>query len=362
MARPAPGDSTEYEAVVKDVLATGAITIGDAEQPYQRLMIEIVSGDAEGRSVSVEVGAVFATNEAATYSAGDRVTVMRVAKDGGGEEFYITDFVRQPSLFWLATLFAVAVIVVGRWRGFTSLLGLVLSILVVVRLLVPYILAGHNPVVVTVAVGVFISVSTLFLTQGPSQKMLAACLGIGSGLLLTGLLSLVFVDLGHFTGLAIEEAVYLRAQAATIDLRGLLIAGIIIGALGVLDDVGIGQASTVIELKAANPALPWYRLYGSAMNVGRDHIAATVNTLILAYVGASIPLLLLFGINAEPLPTLINHEFVAVEILRMLVGSLGILATVPLTTLFASLIVEIGRPGRGRPVREELLEVVEFRR
>jgi len=191
----------------------------------------------------------------------------------------------------------------------------------------------------------------LYFVYGWNLKSHTAVIGLVLSLVLTGLLAVWFVDWTRLSGIGSEDAWYLQAAGWEIDPRGLLLAGILIGALGVLDDVAVGQASAVFELHRANPELGWRELFRRGMNIGRDHIASMVNTLVLAYVGAGLPLLLLFSIYTEPLSLTVSREVIAEEIVRTLAGSLGLLAGVPLTTLIASLLAR-------QPVapREEELE------
>jgi uncharacterized membrane protein len=232
-------------------------------------------------------------------------------------------------------LFVVVTIGISRWKGLRSLLGMAVSFFVITQFILPLILAGYNPVLVTI-LGSFALLSvTQYLIYGWSMKTHAAVVGILISLVLTGILASLFVGAARLTGFGSEEVGYLQSTGLPIDPSGLLLAGILIGALGVLDDITISQASSVFELAAANPAFGVRELYRRAMNIGQDHIASTVNTLVLAYVGASLPLLLLFAVFPQPFGQTINREFVTEEVVRTLVGSLGLIAAVPLTTVLA---------------------------
>jgi uncharacterized membrane protein len=179
---------------------------------------------------------------------------------------------------------------------------------------------------------------TIPLTHGLGAKALAACLGTTLSLLLTAGLASAFTDLAHLSGISSEETAFLGATGIVPSLSGLLLAGMVIGALGVLDDLTVSQASTVMALRRANPALRLGRLVREAMAVGHDHIAATVNTLVLAYAGASLPVLLIFGVGDTPFADAVNTEAVAEQIVGTLVGSIGLIAAVPLTTVLAALL------------------------
>ncbi|HRC63002.1 MAG TPA: YibE/F family protein, partial [Dehalococcoidia bacterium] len=236
----------------------------------------------------------------------------------------------------------------GRVVGVTSLLGLAASMLILLRFVVPGILSGHSPVVIAVIGALTIMASTLFLAHGVNRKTAVALAGTAGALLLTALLASLTIAAADLTGLASEDTAVLQVMSAEhVSATGLLLGGIIIGALGVLDDITIGQASAVFELRAANPLLGPLELYRRAMNVGRDHISATVNTLVLAYAGASLPLLMLLAVQGESLAIQVNREFIAIEVVRSLVGSIGLVAAVPLTTAIAAAVA--GRTSDSAP-------------
>jgi uncharacterized membrane protein len=261
--------------------------------------------------------------------------------------------VRESALLWVAVAFVAMVLLTGRLVGAMSLLGLAASMLVLLRFVVPGILSGHNPVLISVLGAIAIMATTLFLSHGVSRKSGVALAGTAISLVLTALLATIAIAAARVTGVASEDAATLQVLGGGgISASGLLLGGIIIGALGVLDDVTVAQASAVFELRRANPLLGALELYRRAMNVGRDHIAATVNTLVLAYAGASLPLLMLLAIQGESLGIQLNREFVAIEVLRALVGSIGIVAAVPLTTSLAALVARRTAVDGGTPLIE----------
>jgi len=228
------------------------------------------------------------------------------------------------------------VLAFGRWQGLRALAGLAITLAVVVMFVVPAVLDGRDPILVALSASVVIMVVTLYLTHGIGPKSTAAVVGTLGALAVTAGLSWVFIEFASLTGLASEEARMASVQAGGLSLRGLLLAGIIIGALGVLDDVTMAQSSTVFEFRAADPSAGSPELFSRAMRVGRDHVAATINTLFLAYAGASLPLLILFSGSPDSLNVIVSSEVVAVEIVRTLVGSIGLMASVPLTTMLAA--------------------------
>jgi uncharacterized membrane protein len=246
---------------------------------------------------------------------------------------------RFGPLLTVFAVFFVLVVVVGRWKGLRSLGGTVFSLVVIFGFILPQIMAGRTPVGVSIIGSVvLLSVST-YLTYGVSFKAHAAVIGMVISLALTGGLAWLFVGWTRLTGMGMEESAFLVMEfGPDINLRGLVLGGIIIGALGVLDDVCVGQASAIFELVHANPSMSWLDLFRSSLNIGTDHIAAMVNTLLLAYVGGAMPLMLAFTIYQEPLLRRLNREPVAEEIVRTLVGSAGLVLAVPITGLIASLL------------------------
>jgi uncharacterized membrane protein len=228
----------------------------------------------------------------------------------------------------------------GRWKGLRSLIALGISMIMIIGYVIPHILGGEDPVKVSLIGSVILLAVTLYLTYGWNLKTHASVLSIMLSLLLTGALSLLFVSLTRLTGYGDESAMYLmQASSIQIDPRGLLLGGMIIGALGVLDDLVTSQSAAVVEIHDANPSLGFQRTFQKAMRVGQDHVAATVNTLVLAYTGASLPLLLIFTLGNGNYGFFVNSEFLAEEIVRTLVGSLGLIAAVPISTLIATVLI-----------------------
>ena len=252
--------------------------------------------------------------------------------------YTLTDFERRTPMLWLAIAFAVLVIAFGRFRGALSLLGLGISLVVILTFVVPALLDGSPALAVAIVGSLAVMLVTISLAHGWGPKSLAAMLGTAVSLALVALLALAFTNLTQLTGLSSEEATILFRGGAGISLEGLLLAGIVIAALGVLDDVTVSQASTVLALRSANPALGVRELFGRALRVGQDHVSATVNTLVLAYVGASLPVLLIFSSGELGLTDALNTELIAKEVVGTLVGSIGLIAAVPVTTALAALL------------------------
>ncbi|MFJ9865507.1 YibE/F family protein [Streptomyces sp. NPDC101165] len=259
-------------------------------------------------------------------------------------QYSVTDVNRQFPMALLAGIFALAVVVVGRLRGVMALVALAVSFLVLTLFILPAILQGSNPLLVAVVGSSAIMLIALYMCHGLSARTSVAVLGTLASLMLIGFLGSEFIDWAALTGNTDDSTGLIHGLYPSIDMSGLLLAGVIIGSLGVLDDVTVTQTSAVWELHEANPAMGWRGLYRAGIRIGRDHIASVVNTLVLAYAGAALPLLLLFSIAQSSVGTVANSELVAEEIVRTLVGSIGLVASVPVTTALAALVVSADRP------------------
>jgi uncharacterized membrane protein len=344
----AVGDSEMLRARVVEVLEEGVLEQGEFSQPYQHLMLRITTGALSGQEVIVEHGVLVATNQDRLFHEGDQVLVEHTHSIDGQDFFQVTDHVRTGPLLWLTCLFVVATLLLSGWQGARSLLGMGVSLAIIFAFIVPQILQGRNPLVIAILGSVVMMGISLYLVYGWKDKTHVAVAGLFTSLVLTGLLAVWFVNWTRLSGFGAEEAAFLQMAGVQLDTRGLLLAGIIIGTLGALDDIAIGQSSSIFELSKANPGLDFRLLFGHGMTIGRDHIAAMVNTLLLAYVGAALPLVLLFMVYTEPLGIALNRAIIAEEIVRTLVGSLGLLGGVPLTTIIAALVAQraVKRPGK----------------
>lgn len=306
--------------------------------------VELTDGVSQGQIVTVEVP----VEGFPDVSPGDRVSVEGILTPDGFE-YYITDFQRTPVILVLALIFIVAVLIVSRWHGVRSLIGLGVSLGIVIWFIVPAILDGRPPALVALVGSVAIMIVTLYFTHGVKPMTTAAVLGTTGALALTVTIGTVFLSAAKITGFASDDAVFARfASDGTLDLQGLVLAGLIIAALGVLDDVTIAQSSTVFALHHTDPSLTFRPLFARAMVVGRDHIASVVNTLFLAYAGASLALLVLFSTGGLATSELINSEILATEIVKTIVGSLGLILAVPFTTALAATVVRAQPQGLAR--------------
>lgn len=255
------------------------------------------------------------------------------------DPYVFVDFERRAPLLWLAALFVVLVVATTRWRGVRALLGLAVSLGLVTMFVVPAIAEGRPAPAVAAIGALAIMFTTIPVAHGLGPKALAALMGTAVALGLTTALAHVASGLAHLTGFSSDEAAFLNAtQGGAVSVHGLLIAGMVIGALGVLDDLTVSQASTVMALRHANPALRARALFRRGMAVGHDHIVAMVNTLVLTYVGASLPVLLVFSLADTPAGEALNSEVVAAEVVAGLVGSIGLIAAAPIVTALAAIL------------------------
>ena len=342
-AIPMVGQQSDHGRIIE--------SLGVDQTGLPLFLIEVRAGPSAGERIEAVVqdgsAAVPGSSNREPYEVGDEVVVTSFTGPAAGTFAVVSEPWRLPLLGMVAAVFAVAVIVVGGLRGMRSLVALALTLTVVVKVVVPLLLRDFDPILLAVGVGAAVTLATLLLTEGFSRVSLAAVLGTFAALALTAGLATVFTTAAAFTALQGNEeiAFLIPLVGDRIDLDGILLAATVFGALGVLDDVTVTQAATVEQLHRAEPAAGRGGVIGRAMRVGRSHIAATVNTLMLAYLGAGLPLLLLFALSGQSPLIVLNGEIVAVEVIRALVGSVGIVMAVPLTTLIAAaLMVPARRP------------------
>ena len=316
------------------------VRVGQPEDPNGAkcllVTVRMSEGPAAGREISTLVPLEpstprFAVNDAVVlnYSGGN---------PNAGVSYQLVDFQRKVPLALLAALFAIVVLVLGRWQGLKAIGALVISFLVLVFFVLPAILDGSNPLLVGICGAGVIMFVVLYLTHGLSARTSAAVLGTMVSLAMIGGLGALWAAIANLTGLDEETATVVGILGHSIDTRGLLLAGVIIGALGVLDDVTVTQTSAVWELRAANPALTSRELYAAGLRIGRDHVASAVNTLVMAYAGAALPLLLYSSVSGVGIANIVSSQSIAQEIVRTLVGSIGLVAAVPITTALAAVV------------------------
>jgi uncharacterized membrane protein len=317
-----------------------------------RFAVTILSGPEAGTTVEALVqdgsSAIPGSANRSPYEIGDEVVVTRFEGPAGGFTVVAEPW-RLPVLGILAAIFAAVVVLVGGVRGIRSLIALGFTLAVVAKLVIPLMLRGFDPILLAVAGGVIVTLVTLLLTEGLGRVTAASVAGVASALLLTAGLAAAFTAMAEFTALQGNEeiAFLIPLIGDRIDLGGILLAATVFGALGVLDDVSVTQATTVEQLHRSRPEADRRQVLARAMRVGRSHIAATVNTLVLAYLGVGLPLLLLFALSSSDPLMVLNGEIVAVEVIRALVGSIGIVAAVPVTTAIATWLIVRPPPSDG---------------
>ncbi|MHB0939977.1 MAG: YibE/F family protein [Armatimonadota bacterium] len=337
---PGDGFSTfgadTVRAKIVQIIEEGQIELGGNLQTYQVARVNILEGQYAGIVMEIDYGKRQIRSDDYLLEVGDQVMVSISKTPDNVVNAYFVDYVRTTPILWLTAIFALAIILISTWKGLRALLSMAFSLYIIIGYIIPHILIGEDPLRVSIIGSIILLAVSLYLTYGWTLKTHAAVISMALVLLLTGALSGLFVVFAKLNGTGDENVMFLMQLMDTpINLRGLLLGGMLIGALGVLDDLVTTQASAVFELHHANQSLGFRGLYNSAMRIGQDHVAATVNTLVLAYAGASLPMLLMFSLGHGDYGYLINFSFIAEEIVRTLVGSLGLVAAVPLTTVIA---------------------------
>lgn len=306
----------------------------------QTITVRVTSGPDANTIATVSYGGNVARETLLPLAVGNTVVLNKSVGADGQDSYAIVDVYRLPAVYILIAIFFLGVIILGRLKGLSSILGLLLTVILLVKWMIPHILSGDSPLLVIVSAAIMIVLVSLYLAHGFNKRTTIA---VGSSLLVLALaigLAMLYTYVTHLSGAGSEEAFTLKvAGFPNLNLAGLLLGGMILGVLGVLDDITTGQAAAVEELHEANPTLPFHELYRRGFSIGREHIASLVNTLVLAYAGASLPLLLLFSTNPyQPFWVILNSEPMIEEIVRTLVGSMALILAVPLTTLFAAYI------------------------
>lgn len=324
-------------AIVEEVIREEPSEIGGFPTLQQIVRMRLLDGSYRGEQFDLKNG-ILREQEREKLLPGQRVVIERMVRSDGTVLHLNRGPYRLPSMGWIAVLFLTLSVVFGGLYGLTSVFGLVVSVSILFLFVIPRITDGSNPLLVSIIGSYFIACTSLYLAHGFNRRTSVALLSTAITLGLSAITAVMAVRFTHLFGMGSEESMYLATgQFSGIDLRGLLIGGFIIGALGVLDDVTTAQCAAVEEISKANPSLSEGDLWRAGMSVGREHIASLINTLALAYVGASLPLFLLFRSN-DHLPTwlVLNGEFIAEEVVRTLVGSTALLLAVPISTWCAA--------------------------
>lgn len=348
--RGGSGASDDPLLLAADTISAEVVEVGQRPCSYNPIdRCRLVQFEMSDGPYSGEVGAIEEPMLNGFLDEGDDILVIGFVTESGDPAFSFYDYQRGRAMTWLAALFVAAVLLLGRWRGLGAIGGLLFSLLVIVVFTLPAILGGANSLAVALVTASLIAFAALFLAHGTGLATAVALVSTFASLFITAILAALFVGATHLTGLADDTSVMLGSVADGIDARGILLAGIVIGALGVLDDVTVTQVSAVWELKRMQPDLSMQELVSPALRIGRDHISSTVNTLFLAYAGAALPLLLFFTEAEQGVRGVVTREVVATEVVRALVGSIGLVAAVPIATWLAALVVAGDIPASAGP-------------
>ncbi len=336
-----PEKPTYVKAKVLHIHKEGVKEIAQNKNIFQDVTVKILEGPEKNKEIRIEHGGTVTISSSQKLHTGETVILSQSKNQEGSTISQISDRYRLPSIaIIIACFFALVIFICGK-KGVGAIIGLIMSLGVIVYFIIPLILSGHNPLFISIVGSLFILITTMFLAHGISQKTAVALSATAISLLLTAIFAIVFVSFARLSGLGSED-IYSLQQGFhnTINFQGLLLGGIIIGSLGVLDDVTTTQSATVFALAETDHKLRPMELFKKGMVVGREHITSVVNTLVLAYAGASIGVFIFFVIttnnDTEPLWVILNSEVLIEEVIRSLAGSFGLILAVPLTTLIAA--------------------------
>ena len=334
---PQPPEENYYKANVVKILDEESTSVEGNLNYLQRVQLEITDGDEKGNTVTVEHGGVIRGTSTQKLAVGDSVVLIKsILPDQ--TTYAIVDHYRLDAVIYILLGFFLLIILVAGKKGIGSILGMIVSIVIILQYIVPQILRGQDPILITITGSLAIMVLTIYLAHGISKRTTVALAATSLSLLITGLLAFLFVETTGLTGAGTEDAYMLQFGMATINLKGLLLGGIIIGTLGVLDDITTSQAAAVFELSKANNKLTFIDLILRGYSVGKEHIASLVNTLVLAYAGASLSLFIIFVINPsnQPYWVILNNQAIVEEVIRTIAGSFGLVLAVPIATVLAA--------------------------
>jgi len=322
------------KGLILEILDQGSQDVYGREQKYAIYKVRITDGSKKGQEVEITTGLY---EDVDPFEVGNKVLVL-FSKDFAGQEiFYITDYNRVNPLILLAMVFVILAVIVSKKWAIATLMGLAYAFVVIFKFILPQLTTGANPIIIA-TIGAFMIAPVIFyLSHGFNKKTTIALMSTLVSLLITVILAAVFIELTKLTGYGSEEALFLQySKGELINVKGLLLAGIILGALGILNNVTVSQATIVFQLKKANKKLDDTETFHMAMDAGRDHMSSAINTLILVYTGATLPLLILFLNNPVSTFQVLNSEIISEEIVSTLVGSIGLVLAVPITTLLAT--------------------------
>lgn len=338
MAAPQQPKEVPMKGKVLKILEEGERDVQGKKYPYQNVSVQVLDGPEKGKMLAIQHGEVTTLRPEQKVTVGEIVVVVKLSSPEL-TMYQIVDKYRLDVLIYITIAFFILIIALNRWKGLGSFLGLGVSLAVIMLFIVPQILAGQDAFWTIIIGAIIIMVTSMYLAHGFIKTTHIAMLATVIALLTVGLLAVLFVEIAKITGLGNDDAYALQFnRASDINFKGLLLGGIIIGALGVLDDVTTGLAAAMNELVKANPKFTYGELVKSGIRIGSEHIASLVNTLVLAYASVGLPIFLFIILNPtnQPLWVMINSEMVSEEIVRTLAGSIGIVLAVPITTIIAA--------------------------
>ncbi len=340
LSRPqfSPPKEEYMRAKVVEIVSQGEKEVAGYKNFQQVVGLTIQDGYEKGKDILIEYGGVVNITPNQRLSKGEEVIIAKTKDANGKEGYFIVDRYRLTNISYILILFFLLVFVVAGKKGIGSVFGMLFGLFVILKFIVPLIIQGYDPVLVSIAGSLIILVVAIYLAHGISRQTTAAVVSTFISLTITGLLAFFFVKLVHLTGLGNEDSYNLQFGNAPINLEGLLLGGIIIGTLGILDDITTSQSAVVYELRRANKKLSLIELFKRGFRVGREHVASLVNTLVLVYAGVSLALFILFVLNPsnQPAWVLLNYEMVSEEVIRTIAGSMGLTLAVPISTFIAS--------------------------
>lgn len=326
-------ESIYLEGTIREVKVEKIETEG-AQLQIQKIIVDVTRGTLQNKQIKVENSDI---NK--TYSVNDNVTIIGTQNQDGQIRYFIEDDLRVDKIAILFFIFLAVVIAVSKKAGIASVVGMTYSFIIILKVMLPLILSGISPIVASLIAVIIITPVTFVLSHGYNKKTAVALIGTFISLMITTALAMIFINGTKLSGFGTEEAYFIKLAATEINVQGLLLAGIIIGTLGILDDATVTQAGIVYQLKSSIRNLTIKESYKKAMEIGHDHIASTVNTLILVYTGASISLFLLFVNSNRAFRQVLNNQIIAEEIVAMLVSSIGLIVSIPITTSLAAHII-----------------------
>lgn len=344
----------EAESLVEKAVVLEASEPEHSEDLYeeirlQKVKVQITSGKYKGETIDIENH--LSDNDAYNIlvEKGDKILVVIEEISDEYYEVYITDYQRADYIVYLVIVFIILILAIGKTKGLKAVISLALTVGSVFYILLPQILKGANPMTLAILISIGVTILTIFLVSGVNTKSIAAIGGTSAGVIIAGLIAYYIGLKIHLTGLSADEATMLMyiPQEIKFNFKNILFAGIILGSLGAVMDVGMSIASAIEEIYSVNNNLSRKELFRSGMNVGKDVMGTMTNTLILAYTGSSIPLLLVFMAYETSLIEIINLDIIATEVIRSLSGSIGLVMTIPITAFISSILTQKQNPGKG---------------